>query len=150
MTPEQADYIKKEFSELDDRELLRRVAFQEADYLPEALNIAREELDLRRIAPLDAREYFVKYPDEDPASGFCQNCLDQTVPGTPACFSICVLATRLGGHHDRCEACGSVVVTKWFCIGFLPVRRLESYRFLNKENPPVGADAYHILKKSDA
>jgi uncharacterized RDD family membrane protein YckC len=69
MTPEQLQAIRQELRNLDDRELLRRVALEESEFLPEAMQIAREELQLRNIKPLTADEFLANFSNEPSALG---------------------------------------------------------------------------------
>jgi hypothetical protein len=150
MTPEQLRYIREEFKNLNDHELLRRVALEESEFLPEAMEIAREQLELRNLRPLDAKEYFAQFPAEDPEFGFCRSCLDRTTAEEPDCFSVRGFGTRLRGYDHECESCGSLLVTKWLCIGF-PIRKMESYRVLFKKGSSlIGREVYRRLKESEA
>jgi uncharacterized RDD family membrane protein YckC len=69
MTPEQLQAIRQELKNLDDHELLRRVALEESEYLPEAMRIAREELQLRNIEPLTAEEFLASLSNGPSAFG---------------------------------------------------------------------------------
>jgi uncharacterized RDD family membrane protein YckC len=68
MTQEELEAIKQAFRNLDDHELLRRVALEESEFRNEALQIAHAELELRNIKPLSADEYMAQFPKETPVS----------------------------------------------------------------------------------
>ena len=142
--------IKEQMRDFNDHELLRIVALEESEFLPEAMEIAREELELRGIKPLDAKGYYAQFPTEDPAFGFCERCLDQTTSEEPGYWSYrTVIGPRLLDSDHKCEKCGSMLMTKWYCIIF-PVRRMEQYRVLDKKGSALfESEIYRRVKEPE-
>ena len=56
--------IERRMQTLEDRALLRLVAVEESEYLPEVLEIARTELRRRGLRVLNLREYWDQFPLE--------------------------------------------------------------------------------------
>ena len=131
VSPEQRREIKGRMKELNDHELLRIVALEESEYLPEAMEIAREELELRNVKALDAGEYYTQFPAENPFIDFCKRCLEQTTPEGPDYLGrMGPFRYALRGYDHECETCGSLLADKWLYIVFFPVRKMEQYRVL--------------------
>src|SRR5215472_12192052 len=76
---------------------------------------------------------------------FCNACISATT-ATRAKDALTVIPYGyrfLRPGDDRCETCGSVVQSQWFCILFIPVFRVGTfrvkyvtpYRFLSREIP---------------
>ena len=102
-----------------DNETLHKIfAFNRADYQPEALVIARNELARRGLSVLSPEEYWQQYAENgiDP-SGFCQKCFDQTTAESPSesdrLTTLFLFHYRLWGKTDQCEICRSVVTRYW-------------------------------------
>ena len=83
VSPEQRREIKERMKDLKDHELLRIVALENSEFIPEAIAIAREELGLRNVKALDADEYYAQFPTENPFLDFCKGCLEQTTAQAP-------------------------------------------------------------------
>ena len=137
--------IYKRIQNLDDASL-RRVVFLEAEeYLPEALEFAREELSRRRIPTLTPEGYWEQYPEEwIDGRGFCYPCWMQTTdesPNHPVLQNF--IGVRLRGKEDPCPWCGSVVQTWWFYVVFpiMPIDNNCKYRVV------VGPSGTHIGRK---
>src|SRR5688572_11184505 len=76
--------LEERMRALDDHALLRLVAVEAGDYRPEALEIAREELQRRRLVVLSREEYWRQFPAERLGTdGFCATCLSQTTDESP-------------------------------------------------------------------
>jgi hypothetical protein len=152
MDPERRLEISVLMSNFNDHELLRIVALEESEFLPEAIEIARQELEARNIKPLTSTGYFAQFPAEDPSSGFCQSCLDQTTSEEPGEFGIRnLLGPRILGFDHECSNCGSLLVEKWYCIVF-PIRKMAEYRVLYKKaHWLLGREqVYRRVKEPDA
>jgi hypothetical protein len=70
----------------------------------------------------ECRDY-VAYP------GFCQACIDSSTPisaGHNITFN--GIGGMFYGTSDRCETCGSVLRSQWFCLLFIPIFRVGRYR----------------------
>ena len=132
MNPREDDSIQRHMRSLDDHELLRLVAIEAGDYRPEALTIARIELERRRLNVQSRADYLAQFPQEQiGVDGFCQRCRSSTMdepPGNTTTVNL-VFGTRLTGHDDKCPTCGSVVQTKWVWIG-IPIIPLGKYRVI--------------------
>jgi len=127
MEIEARQQIREQMKDLNDRALLRLLALEGDDYLPEALTIAKEEAELRNLKTLAAKEYHAQYPEEVQESGFCSRCLDQSYEETPGPMSIFGFGTRLLPAKDECEICHSRVEDLWWCFAS-PIRRIARYR----------------------
>src|ERR1017187_7486769 len=135
MTFEKRRQIEERMRALDNRALLRLVAIESSDYLPEALEIACDELKLRHLDVLNGEQYLEQFPSEKIGSdGFCEHCRSQTTDESPGNTRIVnfIFGTRLSGHDDRCASCGSVLQTKWLWIG-LPILPLGRYRVIYRD-----------------
>jgi hypothetical protein len=63
------------------------------------------------------------------APNFCQNCVDETTPESPrGTYVINGVGTRIYGNRSKCPNCFSVIKKKWFCIVYIPVIPLGTYR----------------------
>jgi len=136
MTPKEQRQIEERMRSLDDHALLRLIAVEAADYLPEALVIAREELRRRHLEVLNRDQYWSQFPTERVGSdGFCAACRSQTTDETPGDTTVVnfIFGTRLIGHDDRCPTCGSVLQTMWL-QAVLPIIPLGRYRVIYLEN----------------
>src|SRR5882724_9963961 len=132
MTANKQRELEERMHSLDDHTLLRLVAVEAADYRPEALNIARDELRRRHVDVLNREQYWMQFPNERVGGdGFCTACRSQTTDESPGDTKTVnfVLGTRLIGHDDQCSACGSVLQTKWLQI-VLPIIPLGQYRVI--------------------
>ena len=70
----------------------------------------------------ECRDY-VAYP------GFCKVCADSSTPisaGHNITFN--GMGGMFYGTSDRCETCGSVLRSQWFCLLFVPIFRVGRYR----------------------
>jgi hypothetical protein len=122
--------VEERMRSLDDHALLRLVAIEAGDYRPEALTIARAELQRRRLDAAPPGQYLERFPQEKIGpDAFCQQCRSVTTDESPGDTTVVnlVFGTRLIGHDDVCAVCGSVLQTKWFCIG-IPIIPLGRYR----------------------
>jgi hypothetical protein len=82
-------------------------------------------------------------------AGFCKACIDASTP-VSAGDNFLLIPLGIGGmfygSRDRCPTCGSVVQSQWFCILFIPIRRVGRYRikyiarnrYLSREIPSPG------------
>jgi len=139
-TPDEQRELEDRMHALDDRALLRLVAIEQAEYRPEAVEVARAEVARRRLPVLDADQYWDRFPAERLGeSGFCQQCMDETTEEAPgATGTLWGIGVRLLGYDYPCPACGSVRQSLWLCF-VLPVVRLGRYRILYERS----SDLFH-------
>lgn len=80
----------------------------------------RDELGL--FCSMECRNY-VAHPD------FCAACISSSLPKSSGRhLTINAIGTHFFGRKDPCPTCYSVVQTKCFCILFIPIARLGTYR----------------------
>ena len=125
MTDEQKQSVAIRMHALDDDALRRIVTIDRADWQPEAILIALEEIQRRQSNEAHNRCQTKRRG----ADGFCQECLNQTSPESPGDTRTVnfLFGTRLIGHDERCNVCGSVVQTLWTCV-VLPIISEGRYR----------------------
>jgi hypothetical protein len=140
MSPHEQRSIEEHMRSLDDHQLQRLVAVESSTYRPEALAIARAELERRRVEIPGHEEYLSHFPSERiAADGFCAECRSQTTdesPGNTTTVNL-VFGTRLSGHDDICGVCGSVLQTMWFWF-VIPIFPMGKYRVRWVENGYIG------------
>ena len=132
--------IQKQMRDLEDSSLRRLVFLKQTDYLPEAVEIARDELARRGMSVLTPEEYWLQYQDEWLETvGFCYRCWAETTDESVGhTMTVNFIGQRLLGEENPCELCGSVVQTKWFCI-VLPLVPIGKYRVIRiKHGPYIG------------
>ena len=150
VSPEQRREIKERMKDFKDHELLRIVALEESEFIPEAIQIAREELELRNVKPLDAGEYYIQFPSENPFIDFCTSCLEQTTPEGPEYLGrMGPFSYDLKGFDHECETCGSVLADKWLYFLLFPVRKMEQYRVLLDSGTSQSPQVCRRVKRSD-
>ena len=133
MEPSEYQDLQRTMSQLSDEQLTRIVAVEQADYRKEAVRIAREELRRRGLRELTEEEYRAT-PEQRAieATGFCPACLTATTDQSPGStgttgFIVIGIGTRLIGMGDPCPTCGSVIQSKYLCLG-VPLIPLGRYR----------------------
>src|ERR1700730_5024724 len=66
-----------------------------------------------------------------PAGTFCKACLDATSAQSPGgTFTLNTIGTRLFFARERCPSCHSIVQRKAFCVLFIPILPLGTYRVI--------------------
>lgn len=135
MNPHVIQEIITRMRSLDNHALLRLVAIEHSDYLPEAIDFACDEIEIRGLKVLTAEQYLNLFPAERISSnGFCQKCCAQTTdesPGNTQTINL-VFGNRLMGHLDRCNICGSVLQAIWFWF-VIPIFPIGKYRVIYLE-----------------
>ncbi len=131
MLPEERQEHEKRIREKDDADVLAIVVLQPEEYIPEVIQIAKDELSRRRLPILSTRDYWDRYPQEWIANvGFCLPCWQETTSESPGnVFTIHFIGTRFIGWSSACTTCGSAIKTKFFCV-ILPVIPLGRYRVI--------------------
>jgi len=118
---------------LDDFRLQEMLVLRRGEYTPKAFELAREELARRGLKELSLEEFHSSFnvPRITP-SGFCERCIEETVPGSPGnLFSInWAFGTTLTGSSEPCYWCGSVIKRKAALFFVIPFPSKERYRVL--------------------
>jgi hypothetical protein len=117
---------------LDDDELLTMVTVRQSEFLPEAIEVAREECFRRGItaSTIESLNRRMTRAIRE-ASGFCEECWNATT-NEPLGSTLTLnffYGTRLRDEGEQCPRCGSVRVSAWFWFLF-PVLKLGTYRVL--------------------
>jgi hypothetical protein len=61
--------------------------------------------------------------------GFCKSCIAATMPGSAGDnVTINGIGAMFYGKRDCCKICGSVVRSRWFCVLFIPLFPLGTFR----------------------
>jgi hypothetical protein len=61
--------------------------------------------------------------------GFCKSCIAATMPGSAGDnLTINGIGAMFYGKRDCCKICGSVVRSRWFCVLFIPLFPLGTFR----------------------
>lgn len=122
LVPERRE-IQERIQKLDDASLRYMVFMEASKYVPEAIEIACDELARRRIPRLTPEEWKEKM-------GFCHRCWTLTTDETPGhAVLLRYFGLRLRGSEDPCLMCGSVAQTMWLCV-VIPLVPLDRYRVI--------------------
>jgi|SRR5882724_10340210 len=63
------------------------------------------------------------------APNFCQSCIDASTSESPGgTYTLNGVGTVIYGNSAKCPDCFSVVRKKWFCIIYIPIIPLGTYR----------------------
>ena len=79
----------------------------------------------------DARGTFCSTACKDYAAhpGFCSACIaDSTAASAGDTITVNGFGFMFFDRRDRCNTCGSMIRSQWFCILFIPIFRAGRYR----------------------
>ena len=133
MESEERERHRLRLAELPDAELRAMVVLARADYLPEVVELACEEIKRRGLAIPTPESYWRDFPDEWLASaGFCYGCWEQTTEESPGNgFTVNLIGTAVTGEEQPCAVCSSTVKTKhfWIVVPLIPLGRYRVIRY---------------------
>lgn len=131
MELEERERHRLQLSKVHEAELRTIVVLRHSEFLPELVELAREEL-ARRGLPVPSEEaYWREHQQEWLAqAGFCYDCWSQTTDESPGDgFTANLIGVAVTGNDDPCSVCRSTIKTKHFWV-FVPLAPLGRYRVI--------------------